>query len=154
LPVSLFAVLDAILINGNGNYNKTAEFKNIIKKLCINKYEIKDQDLVKTLTREDNPEVSKNIIENSGNYWKNIGLIEPSGQNAEVTELGKSFLKGIVSKDEFIQELISNYVLPSPVYDVKENQLYLNSNLKIKLLFDPSPSFFIEERIGSLLPSL
>lgn len=131
LPVSLFAVLDAILINGNGEFNKTNEFKNIIKKLCTNKYEINDQDLIKTLTREDNQEVGKNIIENSGNYWRHIGLIEPSGQNAKVTELGKSFLKGFVSKDEFVQKLIANYSLPSPVYDSNEKQSFVNNNIII-----------------------
>ena len=59
----------------------------------------------------------KNIIENSGNYWSHLGLINPSGQNAVVTELGKQFLKGEVSKDEFVSNLINNYKLPSPVYD-------------------------------------
>jgi 5-methylcytosine-specific restriction protein B len=116
-PVSLFAVLDAILINGNGAYNKTEVFKNTIKTICINKYEIDDEDLIETLTRLKNPDVKKNIIENSGNYWSHLGLINPSGQNAVVTELGKQFLKGEVSKDEFVSNLINNYKLPSPVYD-------------------------------------
>jgi hypothetical protein len=145
LPVSLFAVLDAILINGNGEFNKTIEFKNIIKKLCDNKYEINDQDLIKTLTREENQDVGKNIIENSGNYWRHIGLIDPSGQNATVTELGKSFLKGIVSKDEFIKEIIENYTLPSPVYDTNERQLFLNNSITIypfRIILEVFESFY------------
>lgn len=119
-PNSLFAVLDAILINGNGELNKTEQFKKTIKTLCVNKYEIDDAKLIKTLTREDNPKVDKNIIENSGKYWEHIGLINPSGQNAVVTELGKKFLKGEVSKDEFVSNLINTYKLPNPAYDKGE----------------------------------
>jgi hypothetical protein len=154
LPVSLFAVLDAILINGNGELNKTNEFKKIIKKLCTNKYEIDDQDLIKTLTREDNEDVGKNIIENSGNYWRHIGLVDPSGQNAKVTELGKYFLKGIVSKDEFVKELIANYSLPSPVYDINERQLFVNNNLTIypfKIILEIFEAFYKKESNPDLI---
>jgi hypothetical protein len=96
LPVSLFAVLDAILYNGNGSLNQTSAFKKTLKTICENKYEIDDDDLVKTLTRENNPKVEKNIIENSGNYWRHLDLINPSGKNAVVTELGKQDRKSVV----------------------------------------------------------
>lgn len=126
-PVSLFAVLDALLINGNGALNQTELFKKTIETLCINKYDITDTVLIKTLTRSEKTEANKNVIENSGKYWSHLGLINPSGKNAVVTELGKKFLKGEVSKDEFVSNLIYTYKLPSPAYDKAEvNNFELN----------------------------
>lgn len=131
LPVSLFAVLDAILYNGNGSLNQTEAFKKTLKTICENKYEIKDEDLIETLTRLNNPDVKKNILENSGSYWSHLGLINTSRKNAIVTELGKQFLKGQVSKDEFVINLINNYKLPSPVYDNVEVSNFEQYNIEI-----------------------
>ena len=139
LPVSLFAVLDAIVINGSGQPNKTQEFKNLLRTLCVNKYEIADADLIKTLTREDKADINKNIIENSGNYWRHINLIDPSGGNAVVTDFGKSFLTGRISKDEFIETLIHSYKLPSPVYNAGEAEEFVANDIEIfpfKILLD------------------
>lgn len=130
-PVSLFAVLDAILYNGNGSLNQTEAFKKTLKTICENKYEIDDEDLIETLTRLKNPDVKKNILENSGSYWSHLGLINTSRKNAIVTELGKQFLKGQVSKDEFVINLINNYKLPSPVYDNAEVSNFEQYNIEI-----------------------
>ena len=114
-PKSLKVVLDAILINGDEQDNYTIEFKNLLKKLCSNKYKI-DTDKIDQITKLSNTNPEKNIIENSANYWFHLDLLEKTGRNAKVSELGKSFLEGEISNDEFILNRIENYKLPNAAY--------------------------------------
>ena len=129
-PKSLKIVLDALLINGNGRENYTQGFKDLIHKLCINKYSISEEDSDK-LSKISNPNVGKNIIENSANYWYHIGLIETTGQNTEVSDLGKKLLNGLISNDEFISDRIDNYYLPNKAYKSTDTKKWSESSLKI-----------------------
>lgn len=129
-PTSLKVVLDAILINGNGEDNYTQEFKNLIHKLCINKYKISEEESDK-LTKISNLKIEKNIIENSANYWYHLGLLETTGKYARVSELGEKFLNGLISNDEFILNRINNYFLPNEAYKNEEIKEWTDLNIKI-----------------------
>ena len=129
-PKSLKIVLDALLINGNGQDNYTKSFKDLIHKLCLNKYAISEEDSDK-LTKLSNPRDEKNIIENSANYWFHLGLIESTGKNTKVSKLGEQFLNGLLSNDEFIINRIDDYTLPNKAYKNTEITKWNSSNLKI-----------------------
>ncbi len=129
-PKSLKIVLDAILINGNGNDNYTIEFKTLIKKLAINKYSLSEQESDK-LSKLSNPRVEKNIIENSSNYWYHLGLLETTGKHAKVSRLGEQFLNGSISNDEFILNRINHYTLPNNSYKAAEIKKWEAFNIKI-----------------------
>jgi hypothetical protein len=51
--------------------------------------------------------------------------------NAKVSELGINFLTGVLPQDEFIENVIFNYKLPSQVYTVVNTKLWEEENLKI-----------------------
>ncbi|MEZ5009599.1 MAG: hypothetical protein R2753_15745 [Chitinophagales bacterium] len=129
-PKSLKIVLDAILINGNGNDNYTFEFKNLIKKLSVNKYGLSEQESDK-LSKLSNPKLEKNIIENSANYWYHLELLETTGRFAKVSNLGEQFLNGSLSNDEFIFDRIDNYTLPNTAYKEEEIKKWNDFNIKI-----------------------
>ena len=114
-PNSLRAVLDAVLINGNGSNNQTQAFKDLLSEICLNKYEM-DEEETEKLVKNKNGNPVRNIIENSGNYWTHLGLFSETGKTARVSDLGVRFLTGILPQDEFIESIISNYKLPSEVY--------------------------------------
>ncbi len=129
-PTSLKVVLDALLINGNGQDNYTKPFKDLIYKLCINKYKISDAESDK-LTKLSNPNDEKNIIENSANYWYHLGLLEDTGRNAKVSQLGERFLNGSLSNDEFLKDRIKNYYLPNKSYTTTEVSKWDSNNIKV-----------------------
>jgi hypothetical protein len=129
-PRSLRIVLDALLINGNGEDNYTENFKKIVDRLCINKYDISEKESEK-LTKRRNSNVEKNIIENSANYWYHLDLLETTGRNAIVSNLGEKFLNGSLSNDEFIFDRIENYFLPNKAYKNAEVIKWEDSNLRI-----------------------
>ncbi|MDR0223493.1 MAG: hypothetical protein LBI32_00330 [Myroides odoratus] len=132
-PVYLKTVLDALLINGNGNSNNTIEFKELIDRVGRNKYEIDKKDIDK-ISKLTNPNIDKNIIENSGNYWTNLGLISESGKKAYVSEFGIDFLTGKISNKEFAIKVTESYVIPNQIYSKDENQLFVEHNIVIKPL--------------------
>jgi hypothetical protein len=132
-PNSLRAVLDAILINGNGSNNYTIEFKNLLYSICINKYSFTN-DEAEALTKPTKFSKSNEpitIIENSANYWSHLGLLSTTGKNAEVSDLGKHFLTGELPENEFILNLIENYYLPNKAYENIEVSKWKEANLKI-----------------------
>lgn len=132
-PNSLRAVLDTILINGNGANNYTAEFKKLLYSICINKYSFtKDQaEALTKPTKFSNNNEPITIIENSGNYWAHLGLLSTTGKNAEVSDLGKRFLTGELPENEFILTLIENYCLPNKAYKNSEVSKWEAEKLKI-----------------------
>ncbi len=129
-PKSLKVVLDALLINGSGENNSNLDFKELVHRLCINKYRISESESDK-LTKLSNPSPQKNIIENSANYWHHIGLLETKGNHAKVSKLGEDFLNGLISNDQFILDRIDKYFLPNNAYNYEETQKWNNLNVKI-----------------------
>lgn len=129
-PNSLRAVLDAVLINGNGEDNQTQNFKDLLNEICRNKYGMSLEDSER-LVKNTNGNAVKNIIENSGNYWTHLGLFSITGKNAKVSDLGIRFLTGVLPQDEFIQSIISNYRLPSDVYKRADRDEWSNVALQI-----------------------
>jgi MoxR-like ATPase len=132
-PNSLRAVLDTILINGNGANNYTLEFKTLLYSICINKYSF-TKEQAETLTKpskfsSNNEPIT--IIENSGNYWAHLGLLTTTGKNAEVSELGKNFLTGELPEDDFVSALIDEYSLPNKAYKTAEINKWESAKLKI-----------------------
>jgi energy-coupling factor transporter ATP-binding protein EcfA2 len=129
-PKSLKIILDALLINGNGQDNYTKDFKNLVHKLCLNKYNISEEESDK-LTKLSNLKDEKNIIENSANYWFHLGLIDSTGKNTTVSALGEKFLNGLLSNDEFVTNRIDEYFLPNKAYKNTEINKWESVNLKI-----------------------
>ena len=132
-PNSLRAVLDTILINGNGSNNYTLEFKTLLYSICINKYSF-TKEQAETLTKPSkfsNSNEPITIIENSGNYWAHLGLLTTTGKNAEVSELGKKFLTGELPEDDFVSTLIDEYSLPNKAYKTTEINKWESAKLKI-----------------------
>lgn len=132
-PECLKAVLDALLINKSGALNQTENFKDLIETIATNKYRI-EQQKTKKLSKKSNPHDTKNIIENSANYWKNLGLLKTSGMNAEVSELGYKFATGKLSNSEFINYIINTYRIPSSIYEEDEIKDFEKYNIKFKPL--------------------
>uniref|UniRef100_UPI004049C555 McrB family protein n=1 Tax=Flavobacterium sp. TaxID=239 RepID=UPI004049C555 len=129
-PNSLRAVLDAVLINGNGEDNQTQNFKDLLTEICLNKYGMSPED-AERLVKNTNGNPVKNIIENSGNYWTHLGLFSTTGKNALVSDLGVRFLTGVLPQDEFVQSIISNYRLPSEVYRRVDREVWNDIKLEI-----------------------
>ena len=129
----LKTVLDAILINGNGSLNQTSDFKNLVETIGINKYKIEISN-IDQISKKSNPSDIKNIIENSANYWYHLGLLETTGQYAKVSELGYNFLVGKLSNLEFVDHIINNYLIPSPIYKKYEIAQFEQFDIKFKPL--------------------
>ena len=129
-PNSLRAVLDAVLINGNGQDNQSQQFKDLLASICENKYGM-DATETERLVKNSNGNVTKNIIENSGNYWNHLGLFTTPGRNATVSPIGVDFLTGVLPQDEFIHNIIRNYTLPSDAFRRADIEEWENHSLEI-----------------------
>lgn len=132
-PKYLKCVLDSILINGNGKDNQTIEFKNLVQKIGENKYNLAETD-AKKISKLDNTDQVKNIIENSANYWYNLGLLKNTGRSAEVSEIGIKYSKGEISDLDFVKFTIENYNIPSNTYPPDERSKFETFKIKIRPL--------------------
>lgn len=130
-PVYLKIVLDAILINGNGELNQTKEFKKLVARIAEKKYGVGVQDIDK-ISKLSNSNDIKNIIENSGSYWSNLGLLSVSGQKALVSDLGISFVQGELSNSEFLNIVIESYKIPNNNYKSFEIQCFSDFGIELK----------------------
>jgi DNA polymerase III delta prime subunit len=102
----LFGVL-AILVNHNGERHATQEFKNDL--LELQNRTGTSIDLAKV-----DRDINKNIIENSGQYWKALGLLNSTTDGTiSVTDLGKGIIKGSISKLDFVKKLYNDFSLPN-----------------------------------------
>lgn len=66
-----------------------------------------DVDLVRT------PE--RNLIRNSGQYWKGTGLLAPVKGRIELTQLGRKVAQGEVTQGEFAALMVQQTELPNPL---------------------------------------
>lgn len=75
----------------------------------------------------------RNIIRNSGQYWKALNLIpkERTGGVITLTPFGRKVANHIISQTEFSAETIANFTLPNNVSDPQEINLWNSVGLKI-----------------------
>jgi hypothetical protein len=128
----LFGVLK-ILVKHNGKRHATQEFKDDLLKL---QNETKTSIDLAKLDRD----LNKNIIENSGQYWKALGLLNSTNDGTiSVSEVGLGIVNGSTSKEDYIKYLYDNFNLPNQNIESESViQTYKNSNLciyPIKIIF-------------------
>lgn len=56
----------------------------------------------------------RNLIRNSGQYWKGTGLLFPERGIIHLTPLGRRVAEGLVTRDEFAAIMVQQTVLPNP----------------------------------------
>ena len=84
-------------------------------------------DLVRT------PE--RNLVRNSGQYWKGTGLLKPDRGTIELTNLGHKVAAGAVTQGEFAAIMVQQAVLPNPyTYLPQETDKWRQASLEIKPL--------------------
>lgn len=82
-------------------------------------------DLVRTRER--------NLIRNSGQYWKGTGLLVPTPGAIELTPLGRRVASGAVTQNEFAWVVVEETVLPNPLtYASHEIQKWQSAGLEIR----------------------
>ncbi len=128
----LFGVLK-ILVKHNGKRHATQEFKDDLLKLQ------NDTNSSIDLAKIDR-DLNKNIIENSGQYWKALGLLNSTNDGTiSVTDLGLGIVNGSVSKEDYIKYLYDNFNLPNQNIESETVlQIYSNANIRvypIKIIF-------------------
>jgi 5-methylcytosine-specific restriction protein B len=102
----LFGVL-AILVKHDGKRHATQEFKNDL-------LELQNRTGTSIDLAKIDRDINKNIIENSGQYWKALGLLNSTTDGTiSVTDLGKGIIKGSISKLDFIKKLYNDFSLPN-----------------------------------------
>ncbi len=75
----------------------------------------------------------RNIIRNSGQYWKALNLIPQArtGGVITLTPFGRKVASHTISQTEFSAETISNFTLPNNVSDQSEKRLWNDAGLKL-----------------------
>ena len=77
----------------------------------------------------------RNLIRNSGQYWRGTGLLTDKRGKIELTELGRRVATGQITKDEFAALMVRNTVLPNPAtYQPAELKKWHDAGLRIKPL--------------------
>ena len=76
---------------------------------------------------------SRNIIRNSGQYWKALGLIPSDGRGEiELTDFGRMVASRKISQSEFAAITVRTFQLPNPFTSTKaEREKWENAGLKI-----------------------
>jgi len=87
----------------------------------------------------------RNIIRNSGQYWKGTGLLVPDRGTIHLTALGRKVAQGLVTQAEFASIMIQQTTLPNPsTYKPEEIEKWRQARLEIK------PFVLLLEILGSL----
>ena len=76
-------------------------------------------------------DASRNIIRNSGQYWKALDVLEGTSKGIELTEFGKKVADGDITPTEFATTVIKTLELPNRRIDNKSDEW---GKLKIKPL--------------------
>lgn len=76
---------------------------------------------------------TRNLIRNSGQYWRGTGLVTRKPGRIQLTELGRDVAQGEISRDEFVALMVRNTVLPNPrTYRSEVLRQWRNAGLRIK----------------------
>jgi HNH endonuclease len=90
----------------------------------------------------------RNLVRNSGQYWKGTGLLQPGVGIIELTPFGRDVASGAVTQSEFVAMMIAQTTLPNPVtFPPAELQKWSNAGLVIH------PLRLILEVLEALRPS-
>ena len=77
----------------------------------------------------------RNIIRNSGQYWKGTGLLGPERGKIHLTALGRRVASGQVTQGEFAALMVQQTVLPNPAtYSAGEMAKWRAAGLEIRPL--------------------
>lgn len=80
-------------------------------------------------------DTDRNLLRNSGQYWKGTGLLAPSHGKIELTALGHKVAQGRVTQGEFAAIMVQQTVLPNPeIYNEAELKKWQSAGLQIKPL--------------------
>ncbi|MBT6050866.1 MAG: HNH endonuclease [Candidatus Scalindua sp.] len=80
-------------------------------------------------------ERDRNLLRNSGQYWKGTGLLLPSSGTIELTLLGHKVAEGGVTQGEFAAIMVQQTTLPNlSTYKDTELKKWRNAGLEIKPL--------------------
>lgn len=101
---------------------------NLLKELATVQNETGTSvDLVRT------PE--RNLVRNSGQYWKGTGLLLPTKGVIELSALGRNVASGKITQGEFAAIMVQQTVLPNPfTFSDEEIKKWDDLGLKIKPL--------------------
>lgn len=129
----LFGVL-AILVKHNGKRHATQEFKNDL-------LELQNRTGTSIDLAKIDRDINKNIIENSGQYWKALGLLNSTTDGTiSVTDLGKGIVNGSISKLDFIKKLYNDFSLPNTnIESTSTISIWDNNNIIVhpfKIIFN------------------
>ena len=75
----------------------------------------------------------RNLIRNSGQYWKGTGLLATQPGIVRLTPLGRLVASGAVTQNEFAWVMVERTVLPNPLtYSYSEIRKWRNAGLEIR----------------------
>lgn len=142
-PVVLLGVLSRIAkLSGQNLRYSSEEFNNELQDLA--------HDLEGTGVNVDiaGRGGKRNIMRNSGQYWKALNLIPNSHSGKiQVTPFGKKVADNIITQSEFSATVLMTYTLPNPnIQDADECRLWSNAGLKfqpLRLLLEITRSLYV-----------
>jgi hypothetical protein len=77
----------------------------------------------------------RNIIRNSGQYWKGTGLLTPDRGEIHLTSLGRRIAQGRITQGEFAAIMVQQTRLPNPwTYSAEEIAKWKNAGLELRPL--------------------
>lgn len=98
-------------------------------------------DALRVVQNETNTTVNlvrtpeRNLIRNSGQYWKGTGLLQPDRGAIQLTSLGARVAEGAITQAEFAALMVQQTVLPNPwTYQPNEISKWNAAGLRIKPL--------------------
>lgn len=78
---------------------------------------------------------NRNLIRNSGQYWKGTGLLKPTRGLIQLTQLGRQVSSGRITQGEFAALMVQQTVLPNPaIHSAAEVAKWRAAGLEIKPL--------------------
>lgn len=128
IPEVYFGCLRVLSLNEGEHVNS----KHVLELLQQVEKDIKDyNDLNVSLARSEN----RNLFRNSGQYWKNTGTLLSTEHGIELTDFGRSYSSGLITKDEFSAIVIKSMELPNPfIEDDEVISEWYHEGVKIKPL--------------------